>query len=106
MSRILALSVLHNAAQRGCDEDTDKLFHGRRHRRRLRAGSHPLDDALPGAVLMSAPNTARTTQPSAALVPQPGQRRMSQYRPACATDVRATFERVRKEQARQSKGAA
>lgn len=55
---------------------------------------------------MSAPNTARTTQPSAALVPQPGQRRMSQYRPACATDVRATFERIRKEQAQQSKGAA
>ena len=52
---------------------------------------------------------ARTTQPSAALVPtQPGQRRLDTYRPACATDLRATFARARIELANRQalKGAA
>lgn len=57
---------------------------------------------------MNVQPTARITQPSAALVPtQPGQRRLETYRPACSTDLRATFERARLELARQAaKGAA
>ena len=58
---------------------------------------------------MSAPITR--TEPSAALVPsQPGQRKLQRYTSAAATDIRKTFARARREQARMladlAKGAA